>query len=129
MLIILCNRINRIAIHYVENDQTLQKQRCHVDLQVFLFFFYSFLNCSTVQCGPPPPSCSSFSQLCFWILFSEFVILHLLIPVRTQFHHLFFGRTSLTIIVKYLTYFSLSTHSVKMTNPVQPTYSDKWKYI
>ena len=37
--------------------------------------------------------------------------------------------TSLMITVKYLTYFSFTIHSVNMTNPIQPTYFDKWKYI
>ena len=37
--------------------------------------------------------------------------------------------TSLRIIVKYLIYFSFTIHSVNMTNPIQLTYSDKWKYI
>jgi hypothetical protein len=37
--------------------------------------------------------------------------------------------SSLRIIVKYLTYFSLTIPSVNMTKPIQPTYSDKLKYI
>jgi len=43
--------------------------------------------------------------------------------------HLFFGhpfgRLNLRTIVKYLTYFSLTVHSVNVTNPFQLTYSDK----
>jgi len=37
--------------------------------------------------------------------------------------------TSLSIIVKYLTYFSFTIHSINMTNPIQPNYSDKLNYI
>ena len=36
-----------------------------------------------------------------------------------------FKSTSLRIIFKYLTYFSVTMHSVDMTNPIQRTYSDK----
>jgi len=47
--------------------------------------------------------------------------------------HLFFGHPfgclNLRIIVKYLTYFSFTVHSVNVTNPIQLTYSDKWKYV
>jgi hypothetical protein len=36
--------------------------------------------------------------------------------------------TSLRIIIKYLTYFSRTTHSVNITKPIQKIYSEKWKY-
>ena len=35
----------------------------------------------------------------------------------------------MAIIVKYLTYFSFTIHSTNMTNPIQPTYSNKRRYI
>jgi hypothetical protein len=63
----------------------------------------------------------------------QFVILHLLIPVCRQFHYLFFGRPLSRLhwglIIQCLKYFSFTIHSVNMTNPIQPTYSDKWRYI
>jgi hypothetical protein len=37
--------------------------------------------------------------------------------------------TSLRILIKYLTYCSFILYSVNMTNPFEPTYSDKWQYI
>ena len=30
---------------------------------------------------------------------------------------------------KYLTYFSFTMHSINLTNPIQPTCSDKWNWI
>jgi hypothetical protein len=30
---------------------------------------------------------------------------------------------------KYLPYFSFTIHSINITNPILPTYSEKWKYI
>ena len=33
--------------------------------------------------------------------------------------------TSLRTVVKYLTYFSFIIQSINLTNPIQPTYSDK----
>jgi len=34
----------------------------------------------------------------------------------------------LGISVKYSTYFSFTIHSVNITNPIQLSFSDKWKY-
>ena len=36
---------------------------------------------------------------------------------------------SLRIIVKYLTYFSFTSHSINMANPIQLFYYDNWNYI
>jgi hypothetical protein len=63
----------------------------------------------------------------FYNLFFQFLILRLLIRVCTQFHHLFlvvFLSTSQRIIIKYLNYSSFNIHSINMTNPIQPTYSN-----
>jgi hypothetical protein len=31
--------------------------------------------------------------------------------------------------MKYVIYFSFAIHSINMTNPIQPTYSDQLMYI
>jgi len=68
----------------------------------------------------------------FLALTFEFLILHLLIFVCKQFHHLYFFVILLVsfqeIIIKHLTYSSFTTHSINTKNPTQITYSDKWKY-
>jgi len=67
-------------------------------------------------------SLMTFSQSAlFFYLHFQFVILHLLISVCTQFHHLLFGRPLGRL--PYLTYFSYTILSVNTTNPVQPTCS------
>jgi len=53
------------------------------------FLLLLFFDGTTAQCGPSPPYWTSPSQLCFSTSF-QFVILHLLTSVCTQFHHLFF---------------------------------------
>ena len=68
----------------------------------------------------------------FLALTFQFLILHLLIFVCKQFHHLYSFVILLVsfqgIIIKHLTYYSLTTHSINMKNLTQMTYSDKWKY-
>jgi len=66
----------------------------------------------------------------FLALTFQFLISHLLIFAYERFHHLFFFFVILLvnfqgIIIKHLTYSSLTTHSINMTNPTQLTYSDK----
>ena len=71
-----------------------------------------------------------FSQSALFLDLSfKFVISYLLIPVGTKFYHLFLGRPLVNFPVKHLTYFSRTIHSVNTTNPIQPTYSDKRKYV
>jgi len=74
-----------------------------------------------------------FSNLSLFLALTfQFLILHLLIFVCKQFHHLYFSVILLVnfqgIIIKHLTYSSLITHSINTKNPTQMTYSDKWKY-
>jgi hypothetical protein len=56
----------------------------------------------------------------------QFLFLHLLITVCTQFHHLFLGRqlkaTSLRIIFQYMPYFSVTIPSINLTNSIQLTF-------
>ena len=62
----------------------------------------------------------------------QFLILRLLICFYTAPPSGFWSSsysTSLRIIVKYLTYIPSTIHSINMTSPLEPTYSDKWKYI
>jgi hypothetical protein len=57
----------------------------------------------------------------FYYLSINFVIMHLLVYVCTQFHHLFFvcpiSRLSWGIIFKHLNSSSFTIHSVNMTDP------------
>ena len=58
---------------------------------LFSFFpFFFFLDGSTVQCRPSPPSWTSSSQTCLLTSFFHFLILHLVISICTQLHRLFF---------------------------------------
>ena len=67
--------------------------------------------------------------ICVFDLSLQFPILHLLMSVCTQFHHLLFGHPVSWFLWGLLlnTYFSFTVHSINMTNPIQLTYSDKWK--
>ena len=69
----------------------------------------------------------------FFDLFFQFVILHVLISVGTQFHHLFFGHSLSQLpwgwMLKYFTDFSFTFHSVKMTNPIQLAYWQMKVYL
>ena len=68
----------------------------------------------------------------FLFLSFQFWILHFLISVCTLVQELFlslFFVDSLRIIVKYLQYFSFTVHCNIVPNPIQRTYSDKWKYV
>jgi hypothetical protein len=71
--------------------------------------------------GPSPHQWTSPIRLCFLLLLFVFVIFHLLISVSAQLHHLYFGRP----LSRLPRRFSFTIHSVNMTNPIQPTYSDK----
>ena len=65
---------------------------------------------------------------CVFDVSFQFLILHLLLSVCTQFYHLllvFLLVDFPQVCVKYLTYFSFSIHFVKISNPIQPTYSDQ----
>ena len=93
---------------------------------LFLFLFF-LLDGTTVQCEISPPSWTPPSQLWFETFSFNLVIFRLLISVCTQFHHL-----CLVVLLvyfhadyfKYLAYFSFTTHSTSMTNPIQSTF---WK--
>jgi len=97
----------------------------------FFFFLLLLLLCgTTVQCGPKPPSWASPSQLCFWPLSPGFNFAFSNICLYTVPPSVCWSSsssTSLKIIVKYLTYFSFTIHSINMINPIQPTFSDKIK--
>ena len=79
------------------------------------YHFLIFLNCTTVQCGFRLRRALLQVRSVFDLSF-QFVILYLLIPVRTQFHHLFFGRTlsrhpRILSLNTWYTFLLLSIHS------------------
>jgi len=79
-------------------------------------------------------SLMDFSQLALLFDLSlQFVISYLWISGCMQFHHLFFRcplcRILWALLLNTWLNFSFTIHSVNMTNPIQWTYSNKWKYI
>ena len=79
-------------------------------------------------------SLMDFSQLALLFDLSfQFVISYLWISGCMQFHHLFFGCSLLRILwassLNTWLNFCFTIHSVNITNPIQWTYSDKWKNI
>jgi len=73
-----------------------------------------------------------FSQaIMFFDLSFQCVILHLLMSVWTQFTIFFFGGGGVLLVNFLEEYFykhdnlPFNIHSVNMTDPIQPTYSDK----
>jgi len=52
-----------------------------------------------------------FSNICLYTVTETVLVAHCVVSLR--------------IIVKHLTYFSVTVYCIKAANPIQPTYSDK----
>jgi hypothetical protein len=69
---------------------------------------------------------NSVFYLCF-----QFVVLRFWISVCAQLHHLLFCRPLSRLTLGFLLNIWLllfAIHSVNINNPIQPTFSDAWKY-
>ena len=108
-------------------------------LLLFFFFFFSyssssssssllllffFLDGTTAQCRPSPLQWTSPNPV-LWPLFliCDFAFIYIcLYTIPPSVLWSSSRSTSLRIIVKHLTYFSFTIHSVKISNPFQPMY-------
>jgi hypothetical protein len=90
-----------------------------------ILFYYFFSN--TVQCGSSPPVWTSPSQLCFLTspIFNCTFINIWLYTVKTSVLWSHYQSTSLMLIVKHLTYFSFTIHSINITILIQPTLTNE----